>query len=183
MITAIRKQFAYYRHLGAGTLAQLPDADLFRDDEARSNSVAVIVKHLHGNMRSRWTDFRTTDGEKPWRNREDEFVDDFADRAALEAAWAEGWGVLEAALAGLTDADLDEIVYIRNEGHTVAEALLRQLAHYAYHVGQIVLLGKQLRGNDWKSLSIPRGESGAFNRRKFAETKGRRHFTDGLMER
>ena len=183
MLTALRKQFTYYRHFGRRTLDQLTDEQLFQDDAARSNSVAVIVKHLHGNMRSRWTDFRTTDGEKPWRNREDEFVDDFPDRAALEAVWAEGWATLEAALEGLTDADLEEVVYIRNEGHTVFEALARQLAHYAYHVGQIVLLGKQLRGAEWTSLSIPRGESERFNAGKFAEERGRRHFTDGLLEK
>lgn len=177
-----QKQFAYYRHLGAATMAQLSDEELFRDDAAGSNSVAVIVKHMAGNMKSRWTDFLTTDGEKPWRNRDDEFVADFADRAALETAWAEGWSVLEEAVNGLEPDQLGTIVYIRNEGHTVAEALNRQLAHYAYHVGQIVLLGKQMKGAAWRSLSIPKGESEAFNAGKFAEEKGVRNFIDGLMK-
>ncbi len=181
MTDAFRKQFTYYRHLGKGAMDQFSDEELFRDDAARSNSVATIVKHLHGNMLSRWTDFRTTDGEKPWRKRDEEFEVDFTTRAELYARWDEGWGVLEAALAGLTDTDMKTVVYIRNEGHTVFEALARQLAHYAYHVGQIVLLGKQLRGTEWTSLSIPRGASKAFNAGKFAEERGRRHFTDGLL--
>lgn len=182
LLTSYRKQFAYYRYLGEKTMAQLSDKELFQDDAAGSNSVAVIVKHLAGNMKSRWTDFLTTDGEKPWRNREQEFVADFADRAALETAWAEGWGVLEKALTELSPNQLASVIYIRNEGHTVAEALNRQLAHYAYHVGQIVLLGKQMKGEDWQSLSIPRGKSAAYNQAKFAEEKGRRNFIDGLME-
>lgn len=181
MLTAFKKQFAYYRFLGEGAIAQLSEEELFRDDAAGSNSVAVIVKHLEGNMKSRWTDFLTTDGEKTWRNRDDEFVADFADRAALESAWAAGWGVLEKALRSIHPDEMEDIVYIRNEGHTVTEAMLRQLAHYAYHVGQIVLLGKQMKGNDWISLSIPRNESSTFNNGKFARSKGVRHFTDGLM--
>ena len=181
LLTSYRKQFAYYRHLGERTLAQLSDEELFRDDAAGSNSVAVIVKHLAGNMASRWTNFLTEDGEKPWRQRDEEFVADFPDRAALEAAWAAGWATLEHTLAGLEPAQLATIVYIRNEGHTVAEACNRQLAHYAYHVGQIVLLGKRLRGTEWRSLSIPKGASRAFNERKFAQEKGVRNFIDGLM--
>ncbi len=181
VLTSYQKQFAYYRHLGENTMAQLTDEELFRDDAAGSNSVAVIVKHLAGNMKSRWTDFLTTDGEKPWRNRDQEFIADFADRAALEAAWAEGWAVLENAINGLEPEHLSTIVYIRNEGHTVAEALNRQLAHYAYHVGQIVLLGKQMKGAEWQSLSIPRGDSKKYNAGKFAEEKGVRNFIDGLM--
>lgn len=183
MLSSFQKQFSYYRFLGESAMAQLSDEELFRDDEAGSNSVAVIVKHMSGNMKSRWTDFLTTDGEKPWRNRDDEFVADFSDRAALEAAWNEGWEVLENAINGLQPEQIDSIVYIRNEGHTVAEAMLRQLAHYAYHVGQILLLGKQMKGADWRSLSIPKGASTAFNAGKFAEEKGRRHFTDGLMKK
>jgi uncharacterized damage-inducible protein DinB len=178
LLDSYRKQFAYYRHLGQATMDQLDDEELRWDDEAGSNSVAVIVKHLVGNMRSRWTDFLTTDGEKPWRARDEEFVDDFADRPALQAAWDGGWEVLEDVLTTLKPEQLTDIIYIRNEGHTVAEAINRQLAHYSYHVGQIVLLGKQLRGTEWKSLSIPRGDSERYNREKFGEERGRRHFTD-----
>ncbi|MEM6771498.1 MAG: DinB family protein [Bacteroidota bacterium] len=181
LLASYQKQFAYYRHLGEGAIAQLSTEEFFCDDTAGSNSVAVIVKHLAGNMKSRWTDFLTSDGEKTWRNRDAEFIADFADRTALETAWAEGWGALEQAINGLSPEQLNTIVYIRNEGHTVAEALNRQLAHYAYHVGQIVLLAKQFKGTEWQSLSIPKGQSQAFNQRKFAEGKGVRNFIDGLM--
>ena len=183
MLASYQKQFAYYRHLGEGAMAQLSEEELFRDDAAGSNSVAVIVKHLNGNMKSRWTDFLTTDGEKEWRNRDDEFIADFDNQAELEKAWAEGWAVLEEAINGLQPEQLTIIIYIRNEGHTVAEAMNRQLAHYAYHVGQIVMLGKQMKGKDWTSLSIPKGDSKDFNDGKFAEEKGVRHFTDGLMKK
>ncbi len=183
MLASYQKQFAYYRHLGEGAMAQLTEEELFRDDAAGSNSVAVIVKHLNGNMKSRWTDFLTTDGEKEWRDRDDEFVADFDNQAELEKAWAEGWAVLEEAINGLQPEQLTTIIYIRNEGHTVAEAMNRQLAHYAYHIGQIVMLGKQIKGKDWTSLSIPKGDSKSFNSGKFAEEKGVRHFTDGLMKK
>ena len=181
LLASYQKQFAYYRHLGEGAMRQLSDEELFRDDAAGSNSVAVIVKHMSGNMKSRWTDFLTTDGEKSWRNRDDEFVADFAGRADLERAWADGWAVVEEAINGIRPEQLSSIVYIRNEGHTVAEAMNRQLAHYAYHVGQIVLLGKQMRQEDWTSLSIPKGKSAVFNQGKFAQEKGVRNFIDGLM--
>lgn len=182
LLASYQKQFAYYRQLGEKAMAQLSTEALFRDDAAGSNSVAIIVKHLSGNMKSRWTDFLTTDGEKTWRNRDAEFVADFADRAALKHAWSEGWTVLESAINGLSPEQLESIIYIRNEGHTVAEALNRQLAHYAYHVGQIVLLAKQQRGEAWQSLSIPKGQSETFNQKKFAEEKGVRNFIDGLMD-
>ncbi len=177
-----RKQFAYYRHLAEGAMGQLTFEQLTQDDAAHSNSIAVIVKHLAGNMKSRWTDFLTTDGEKPWRDREGEFIADFSDRPALERAWTEGWAVLEQALHDLTPDQLERVIYIRNEGHPVYQALNRQLTHCSYHVGQIVLLAKQLRGTAWQSLSIPRGGSEAFNARKFAEEKGERNFIDGLMK-
>lgn len=182
LLSSYQKQFVYYRHLGEKAMAQLSPEELFRDDTASANSVAVIVKHLAGNMKSRWTDFLTTDGEKTWRNRDDEFVADFANRADLEHAWAKGWAVLENAINSLTPEQLDTIIYIRNEGHTVAEALNRQLAHYAYHVGQIVHLAKQFKGQAWVSLSIPMGQSDAFNQKKFSEEKRVRNFLDGLMD-
>lgn len=180
LLASYQKQFAYYRHLGEKAMEQLSEDELFQDDAAGSNSVAVIVKHLSGNMKSRWTDFLTTDGEKPWRNRDDEFLADFADRAALEKAWTEGWETVESAVNGIEPEQLATIIYIRNEGHTVAEAFNRQLAHYAYHIGQIILLGKQIKGVDWQSLSIPKGQSKVFNDGKFAEEKGVRNFIDGL---
>ena len=178
LLTSYRKQFTYYRRLGQRAIDQLTDENLFRDDPARSNSIAVIVKHLAGNMRSRWTDFLTTDGEKPWRNRDQEFVDDYPDRKALQADWDHGWDLLQQVLADLSPDQLTEVIYIRNDGHTVAEAINRQLAHYSYHVGQIVLLAKQARGEEWTSLSIPRNASTVYNDRKFTRKPGRHHFTD-----
>lgn len=182
LLASYQKQFAYYRHLGEKAMAQLSAEELFRETITGSNSVAVIVKHLAGNMKSRWTDFLTSDGEKNWRDRDAEFIASFADRAAVEHAWAEGWAVLEGAVNEIRPEQLENIIYIRNEGHTVAEALNRQLAHYAYHVGQIVLLGKQFRGTEWHPLSIPKGQSKAFNQKKFSEEKGVRNFIDGLLQ-
>ncbi len=159
-------------------MEQVKDDQLFAQPNEESNSIAIIVKHLAGNMMSRWTDFLTTDGEKPWRNRDDEFVDEFKSREELMAFWEKGWNCLFHALEGLADHQLETIVYIRNEGHTVTEAINRQLCHYAYHVGQIVYVAKLLSNTDWKSLSIPRNKSLDYNSQKFSEEKGRRHFTD-----
>lgn len=180
-LASARKQFAYYKLLGERTFAQLSDDQLFRQHNADTNSVATIVKHLWGNMRSRWTDFLTSDGEKPWRDREAEFDNDVRTREAMLAKWEEGWACLFGALEPLTDADLGRIIHIRNEGHTVLEAINRQLAHYPYHVGQIVHIGKMLRGEHWNSLSIPRGKSQDFNTDKFSKPKHRGHFTDGVL--
>lgn len=176
-IASLRKLFTYYQQLGEKAIAQAPDADLSRVLVPEGNSISLVVKHLAGNMRSRFTDFLTTDGEKPWRDREQEFNGPHADRAALLADWQSGWACLHAALLPLTDADLQRIVHIRNEGHTVLEALHRQLAHYAYHTGQIVLLARSFAGESWTSLSIPRGGSQVFNAEKFGKEKERRHFT------
>jgi len=180
-ISSARKQFAYYKLLGEKTFAQLTDDELFWQPNTDTNSVAIIVKHLWGNMRSRWTDFLTTDGEKAWRDRDAEFDDALRTRALMVAEWEEGWGCLFAALDSLTDNDLGRIIYIRNEGHSVLEAINRQLAHYPYHVGQIVHIGKTLRAQEWKSLSIPRGTSALFNAEKFSEPEHRGHFTDGVL--
>jgi hypothetical protein len=129
-------------------------------------------------MLSRWTDFLNSDGEKTWRNRDDEFEDTLNTKEAVITAWNEGWDCLFQALDSIEDQDLERIVYIRNEGHTVLEAIHRQLAHYAYHIGQIVYLARMLKGNDWASLSIPKGASKAYNANKFNADKADRHFTD-----
>ena len=181
-LESIRKQFAYYRMLGTKTLAQLTDAQLALSPDHESNSIARIVDHLHGNMRSRFTDFWTSDGEKAWRNREGEFSTDFVDRAGVEAKWTEGWAVVFGVLDTMQPEQLTGIVYIRQQGHTALEALNRQLAHYAYHIGQMVYLGKHLRGVEWQSLSIPKGQSAAFNAAKRARGKGRGHYTDEFIE-
>lgn len=162
-LDSARREFGYYRGLGEKTFAQIPDEALFRVPSPGSNSIAVIVKHLHGNMLSRWTDFLSTDGEKPWRNRDGEFEADLHSRSEVLERWQAGWDCLQGALAPLVPADLARLVHIRTEPHTVAQAITRQLAHVPYHVGQIVYLGKMFRGEEFESLSIPRGRSQAFN--------------------
>lgn len=157
--------FRYYKKLTEGAMAQLTDEQLVAILDEESNSVAIIVKHMAGNMRSRWTDFLTSDGEKPDRNRDSEFEDPPETRAALLAAWEEGWGCMFNALESLTVADLTRTVTIRGEAHSVMQAINRQIAHYSYHCGQIVLLAKHLNHSGWKPLTVPRGRSEEFNHR------------------
>ncbi len=146
-------------------VAQLPEEKLHVALDPNTNSIAVIMKHVAGNLRSRWTDFLTTDGEKPWRERDDEFVDTFASRDELMADWESGWQRLFDALAGLTAADVGRTVTVRGEPHTVPLAIQRSLAHCGYHVGQIVLIARILAGDRWTTITIPRGTSAAFNHR------------------
>jgi hypothetical protein len=167
-LESAKNTFRQYKALGEKTYAQLSDEQLCLTVGEASNSIVTIVKHLRGNMLSRWTDFLTTDGEKPDRNRDAEFEPELTDRSALMSQWNEGWNCLLNTLDGLSASDLSRQVLIRNEPHTVVAAINRQLAHYAYHVGQIVYLGKMLCNNNWKSLSIPRGGSEAYNERVFA---------------
>ena len=157
--------FRYYKKLGEGAMAQVSDEQLFVALDPEMNSIALIVKHMAGNLRSRWTDFLTSDGEKPDRNRDSEFECPPATRAALMEMWESGWACLFTALEPLSEADAGRTVKIRNEAHSVMQAVNRQLAHYAYHVGQIVFLAKHLQSAQWKSLSVPRGQSGQFNQR------------------
>lgn len=157
--------FRYYKKLGERAMEQTPDEHLFTELDPESNSIAVIVKHLAGNMRSRWTDFLTTDGEKPDRNRDTEFETPAATRAELLAQWEQGWAVLFGALEGMTDADMTRTVTIRGEAHAVTQAINRQLAHYPYHVGQIVYLARHFSSGHWASLSVPRGKSAEFNQK------------------
>lgn len=180
-IESTRKQFEYYKMLGEKTFAQLSDESLFWQHNSDSNSIATVVKHLWGNMLSRWTDFLTTDGEKEFRNRDAEFENDIASRQQLLDMWNEGWACLFNALDQLKTEDLEKIVYIRNQGHTVLEAINRQLAHYPYHIGQIVFIGKMQSNNNWKSLSIPKGNSQVFNEDKFSKPKQTSHFTDEFL--
>ncbi len=181
-LDSVKKQFAYYKLLGERTFAQLSDEELFWSYNNDSNAIAVIVNHLWGNMLSRWTDFLTSDGEKEWRQRDLEFARVIKDREELLAKWYAGWECLFTALEAINATNFQQPVYIRNQGHTVVEAINRQLAHYAYHIGQIVFVGKMCRGDGWESLSIPKGQSAAFNRQKFAQKKGRGHFTDGIID-
>lgn len=168
-LNSTRKQFEYYKMLGEKTFAQVSDEQLFWQYNEESNSIAIIVNHLWGNMLSRWTDFLTSDGEKEWRQRDAEFENDIAGREELLTKWNEGWACLFKALDSLTTEDLNKEIYIRNEGHSVVEAINRQLAHYPYHVGQIVFIGKMVCDTNWNSLSIPRGNSKAFNTEMFTK--------------
>jgi hypothetical protein len=182
-LSSISKQFEYYKMLGDKSFDQLSDEQLFWKANEESNSIAGIVKHLWGNMLSRWTDFLTSDGEKDWRNRDGEFADDISNREDMMAKWNEGWQCLFEALHPLSEADLEKVVYIRNQGHTVTEAINRQLAHYAYHVGQLIFIGKMLRGGAWESLSIPRGSSGVYNAEKFSQPQREQHFTEEFLKK
>lgn len=150
--------FRQYKKMGEGAMAQVGDEQLFALLDSEANSIALIVKHMVGNMRSRWTDFLTSDGEKPDRNRDSEFVEPPATREAILQIWEKGWALVFAALEPLTDADLGRTVYIRGEAHSVTQAINRQLCHYALHCGQIVLLAKHYSGDRWKSLSIPKAK-------------------------
>ena len=167
VIDAFAAEFRRYRQLAEAAAAQLEWDELRIALEPEINSIAAIMKHVGGNLRSRWTEPFTTDGEKPWRDRDAEFVDDFADRDAMMAAWNAGWEVLEASLASMTDADLGRELRIRGEEHTLALALTRSSTHVSYHAGQIVQVARVLAsraGRPWKVLTVPRGGSAAFNR-------------------
>ena len=169
--------FRYYKKLGERAMAQCSDESLFAVIDAESNSIAIIVKHMAGNMRSRWTDFLTSDGEKPDRNRDTEFADAPKTRAALLELWERGWKYLFDALEPLTDGDLTRTVTIRTEPHSVMQAINRQMAHYAHHLGQIVFLAKHLTAEatgKWDSLSVPRGKSKAFTADVAAGRKSQR---------
>jgi hypothetical protein len=157
--------FRQYKLLGERAMAQVSDAHLFASLDEESNSMAIIVKHITGNMRSRWTDFLTADGEKPDRNRDSEFVDPPSTREALMREWEDGWARVFGAIEPLTDADLGRVVTIRGEAHSVMQAINRQLAHYPQHVGQIVLLAKHYAGDKWQTLSVARNRSAEFNRK------------------
>lgn len=180
-LNSINKQFQYYKMLGDKTFDQIPEDKLHWSPVEGSNSIADLVKHVRGNMLSRWTDFLTSDGEKEWRKRDEEFFGDFSSRAEMKKAWEEGWKVLFKAIDPLQEEDLEKLVYIRNQGHTVTEALNRQLAHYAYHVGQVVFLGTLICGEDWVSLSIPKGDSKKFNAERFSKEKAKGHFINDVM--
>jgi hypothetical protein len=157
--------FRSCKKMGEDAMAQVTDEQLFAALDSESNSIAIIVKHLAGNMRSRWTDFLTSDGEKPDRDRDSEFVDAPATRNDLMRLWEAGWNCVFTALEPLSDDDLGRQITIRGQAHSVMQAINRQVAHYAGHVGQIVLLAKHFRQGQWRSLSIPRGKSAEFNQR------------------
>jgi len=157
--------FRYYKKLAERAMEQVTDEQLLAVLDGEANSIAIIVKHMAGNMRSRWMDFLTSDGEKPDRNRETEFEDPPATREALMKLWEQGWNYLFTAIEPLSDQDLNRTITIRGEAHSAMQAINRQMGHYSYHCGQIVFLAKHFQHDQWKSLSVPRGKSAEFNRR------------------
>ena len=182
-LESVKKQFLYYKILGEKSFEQLEPEQLFTTVNENTNSIAVIVKHLSGNMLSRWTDFLTSDGEKEWRNRDEEFEDTITSKETLLAYWNKGWDCFLTALNDLKPEQLSQIIYIRNEGHTVVEAINRQLAHYPYHIGQIVFYAKLLKKSEWNSLSIPKNKSTTYNADKFSKEKTIKNFTDDELNR
>jgi uncharacterized protein DUF1572 len=182
-LDSAKRQFTMYKQLAEKAMAQISDEQLRWQANEDSNSIVIIVKHLWGNMLSRWTDFLTTDGEKPWRQRDAEFDNEDLSREGMMKKWEEGWRCVFNALDSITDDDLAKIIYIRNEGHTILEAINRQIAHYSYHVGQIVYISKLRSTTEWKSLSIPRNKSNEYNDKKFSQEKQQKHFTDDWVEK
>lgn len=186
-LRSANRQFLYYKTLGEKAIDQLEPEQLFVSLNEDTNSIATIVKHLHGNMLSRWTDFLTTDGEKEWRNRDGEFdasteLSNQTKEHVLKQ-WNQGWECLFNTLNSLKPEDLSKIIYIRNEGHTVLEAINRQLAHYPYHIGQMVFYAKILKKSEWTSLSIPKNKSNDYNADKFSKDKSKKHFTDDELDK
>lgn len=171
ILEVVVDEFQKIKKLADKSIAQLSDQQLHTTLDPEANSIAILMRHMAGNMRSRWVDFLTADGEKPNRMRDGEFEDPNQTRDELIAEWEHGWNCVFDALAPLTDADLQRTVVIRNEPHSVYKAISRQVAHYAGHAYQILLLAKHMRGAEWKTLSIPRGQSEEFNRRMLAKLK------------
>jgi hypothetical protein len=186
-LRSANRQFLYYKTLGEKAMDQLEPEQLFVVLNDDTNSIATIVKHLHGNMLSRWTNFLTTDGEKESRNRDGEFDSSTTlsnqTKEHVLKLWNEGWDCLVKALTDLKPEDLSHVIYIRNEGHTALEAINRQLAHYPYHVGQIVFYAKLLKKTEWTSLSIPKNKSNDYNADKFSKEKTKKHFTDDELDK
>lgn len=179
-LNSIIKQFEYYKSVGEKTFNQLNEDHLFWQYNDASNSISIIVNHLSGNMKSRWTDFLSSDGEKEWRNRDLEFESIIKSKEELVSKWNEGWTCLFNALYAINESNFNQKIYIRNQEHSIIEAINRQLAHYAYHVGQIAYIGRMVKANDWTSLTIPKGGSKSFNQNKFSKGKHGGHFSDDL---
>ena len=172
----IQKKLA--KELGEKTIEQIPETQLSFKSNSETNNINTIVKHLSGNMVSRWSDFLNSDGEKEWRNRDDEFIDTIKTKPELMNVWNKGWKVLFDTLENLSNEDLNKIIFIRNEGHTVIECINRQLCHYSYHIGQIVMIGKVICGEKWETLSIQKGDSENYNSLKFSNEKEIKNFLE-----
>ncbi|MBK9272218.1 MAG: DUF1572 family protein [Saprospiraceae bacterium] len=177
-IESLKKLFLYYKKLGDKAMDQIDEIFLKSEPVEGINSIAIIVKHLSGNMLSRWTNYKQSDGEKAWRNRDSEFENPAETKEEVLRIWDLGWSCLFEALDDTKDAELDQTVYIRNEGLSIRDAIHRQLAHYAYHVGQIVYLAKMYKGEEWKSLSIPKNTSQQYNQTKFSRETKSQHWAD-----
>ncbi len=182
-LVSVKNQFLYYKTIGEKAMNQLDENQLFICLNQDTNSIATIVKHLSGNMLSRWTDFLTTDGEKEWRSRDKEFEEFTTTKQDLFLLWDKGWNCFFNALNSIQPDQLSTIIYIRNEGHTVLEAINRQLAHYPYHIGQIIFYAKLLKITDWESLSIPKNQSNNYNDNKFSKEKSIKNFTDDELKK
>ncbi len=182
-LESVKKQMLYYKTIAEKAMEQLEDEQLFVVINEDTNSIATIINHMSGNMLSRWTDFLTTDGEKEWRNRDAEFIESTATRKALLQTWNTGWTCFFNAINQLKPEDLEKIIYIRNEGQTALDAINRQLAHYPYHIGQIVFYAKMLKNDEWTSLSIPKNKSINYNADKFSKERTLKHFTDDELNK
>ena len=179
-LTTAKRDFQYYKTLGEKTFSQLEEKDCFWQFDSESNSIAVIVNHLYGNMKSRWTDFLSSDGEKQWRKRDLEFKNQLKTKAEVMNRWEQGWDCVFKSLDSINEDNFNTKIYIRSQEHSVIQAINRQIAHYAYHVGQMVYIGRLIKGSKWKCLSIPRGKSEDFNQEKFSRGKHHGQFTDDL---
>jgi hypothetical protein len=179
-LTTAQRDFEQYKHLGEKTLSQVEEHELFWKFNEASNSMAIIVNHLHGNMKSRWTDFLFSDGEKPWRNRDLKFENEPKTKKEVIAKWDEGWKCVFDSLNLIHKDNFNTTIYIRNQKHSIIQAINRQIAHYAYHIGQLVYIGRMINGNNWENLSIVKGNSKAFNQKKFLKGKHGGQFTDDL---
>ena len=182
MLSASVKQFKYYKQLAEKSMAQIEVNALFHRLHADDNSIVMIIQHLSGNMKSRWTNIFTEDGEKEWRNRDAEFEEIIVTKEDALQVWESGWTRLFETLDSLTTSDLDRIIYIRNEGIKVSDAIIRQLCHYSYHIGQIVYKCKQVSNGDWKTLSIAKNESEKYNFKKFEKIKEEKDYLDSLLD-
>lgn len=182
-LESIKKQMLYYKTIAEKAMEQVDEEQLFVTFNSDSNSIAIIAKHMAGNMLSRWTNFLTTDGEKEWRERDAEFENTISNQKELLEQWNKGWNCFFEAIHALQPEDLTKIVYIRNEGHSVTDAINRQLCHYLYHVGQIVFCAKMLKNKEWESLSIPKNKSLDYNSDKFSVEKSIKNFTEAELKR
>ncbi|CAM3630968.1 DUF1572 domain-containing protein [Flavobacterium gelidilacus] len=173
----------YYKTVSEKAMDQLEEEQLFASVNENTNSIATIIKHMAGNMLSRWTGFLNSDGEKEWRNRDSEFENTVNSKEEILKIWNEGWNCFFKAIEELKPEQLSQIIYIRNEGQTALDAINRQLAHYPYHIGQIVFYAKMLKKDEWTSLTIPKNKSNNYNAEKFAQEKSNKHFTDDELKK